>query len=262
MRPRPLAKVPLWLTYLFLYAPVVVLVVMSFSAGDSPYAFEGLSLRWYGELAGDDEILHGLVNTLIVAAGCAALSTVLGTLLAVGTGRGTRSRLLDAVTLLPAVVPDLLLAVSLLVLYAAVHFTLGLHSVLLAHTVFGTAFVAALVRTRLAHTDPALEEASRDLGATPLVTFVRITLPSLAPGIAAGALLAFTLSVDEFVIAFFTAAPTEPTLPVVVYSMIRFGVTPEINALATLLLTVSFTAVVLAQRLTRTTTPGAPEVNG
>ncbi|MFG2115675.1 ABC transporter permease [Streptomyces sp. NPDC048718] len=258
-RNRPATLLPFWLTYVFLYAPVVVLVTMSFSAGGSPYAFEGFSLRWYGELAGDDEVLRGLVNTLIVAAGSAALSTVLGTLLAIGTGRGTRSRLLDAVTLLPAVVPDLLLAIGLLVFYAAVRLTLGLHSVLLAHTVFGIAFVAALVRARLAHTDPSLEEASRDLGAPPLTTFVRITLPSLAPGIAAGALLAFTLSVDEFVIAYFTAAPTEPTLPVVVYSMVRFGVTPEINALATLLLTASFTAVVAAQRLTRTTTARASE---
>nr|WP_221474095.1 ABC transporter permease [Planomonospora venezuelensis] len=245
--------VPFWATYVFLYAPIAVLVVMSFNSGDSPYSFEGLSLKWYGELAGNAEIGKGLVNTLVVAAGSTVLSTVLGTLLAVGMARHSRSKVLDAIGVLPAVLPDLVLAIGLLVFYASIRMTLGLHSVLLAHTVFGMAFVAAVVRTRLAHADTSLEEASRDLGAGPVTTFFRITLPQLAPGIAAGALLAFTLSVDEFVIAFFTAAPTEPTLPIVIYSMVRFGVTPEINALATLLLAVSFTVVIVAQRMTRLT---------
>ncbi|MCG5219088.1 ABC transporter permease [Streptosporangium sp. KLBMP 9127] len=253
MRESRLLHVPFWATFVFLYAPIVVLVVYSFNAGDSPFSFEGFTFRWYGELAGNADIRTGLVNTLVVAAGSTVLSTVLGTLLAVGLARHTRSRLLDAVGLLPAVLPDLVLAIGLLVFYSAIKITLGLHSVLLAHTVFGMAFVAAVVRTRLAHADTSLEEASRDLGAGPLTTFARITLPQLAPGIAAGALLAFTLSVDEFVIAFFTAAPTEPTLPIVIYSMVRFGVTPEINALATLLLAVSFTVVIVAQRMTRLT---------
>ncbi|MET8145410.1 ABC transporter permease [Sphaerisporangium sp. NPDC005288] len=250
---RRLIYVPFWATYVFLYTPIVVLVVMSFNSGKSPYVFQGVSLKWYGELAADATVRQGLVNTLIVAAGTTVLSTVLGTLLAVGMARHTRSRLLDALGLLPAVLPDLVLAIGLLVFYSTVRMTLGLHSVILAHTVFGMAFVAAVVRTRLTHADTSLEEASRDLGASPLTTFTRITLPTLAPGIAAGALLAFTLSIDEFVIAFFTAAPTEPTLPIVIYSMVRFGVTPEINALATILLAVSFTVVIVAQRMTRLT---------
>ncbi|GAT65561.1 ABC transporter permease [Planomonospora sp. ID91781] len=253
MRKPRLLYVPFWATYLFLYAPIVVLVAMSFNSGGSPYSFDGFSLKWYGELAGNAEIRHGLVNTLIVAAGATALSTVLGTLLAVGMARHSRSKALDAIGVLPAVLPDLVLGIGLLMFYVWVKMELGLHSVLLAHAVFGTAFVAAVVRTRLAHADTSLEEASRDLGATPVTTFFRITLPQLAPGIAAGALLAFTLSVDEFVIAFFTSAPTEPTLPIVIYSMVRFGVTPEINALATVLLAVSFTVVIAAQRMTRLT---------
>jgi spermidine/putrescine transport system permease protein len=245
--------VPFWATYVFLYTPILVLVVMSFNSGKSPYVYEGFSLKWFGELVANATVRQGLVNTLIVAAGTTVLSTVLGTLLAVGMARYARSRLLDALGLLPAVLPDLALAIGLLVFYSAIQMTLGLHSIILAHTVFGMAFVAAVVRTRLTHTDTSLEEASRDLGATALATFARITLPTLAPGIAAGALLAFTLSVDEFVLAFFTAAPTEPTLPIVIYSMVRFGVTPEINALATLLLAVSFTVVIAAQRMTRLT---------
>ncbi|MEV0807859.1 ABC transporter permease [Micromonospora sp. NPDC050200] len=245
--------VPAGLTYAFLYLPIVVLVIMSFNAADTPYRWGGFDTAWYGRLFADRAVREGLINTLLVAAGATALSTVLGTLLAVGLARYTRSKLLDAIAVAPAVLPDIVLAIGLLAFYTAVQFTLGLHSILLAHTVFGTAFVAAVVRTRLAHVDGSLEEASRDLGATPLQTFVRITLPSLAPGIIAGALLAFSLSIDEFVIAFFTAGPQDPTLPIVIYSMVRFGVTPEINALATLLLAVSFTFVIVAQRLSRLT---------
>ncbi|MER5650320.1 ABC transporter permease [Streptosporangium sp. NPDC002524] len=253
MRRSRLLYVPFWVTYAFLYTPILVLVVMSFNAGESPYIYEGFSLDWYGVLAQNAKIREGLVNTLIVATGSTALATVLGTLLAVGLARHTRSRALDALGVLPAVLPDLVLAIGLLVFYATIKSTLGLHSVLLAHTVFGMAFVTAVVRTRLTNADTSLEEASRDLGATPFTTFLRVTLPQLAPGILAGALLAFTLSIDEFVIAYFTAAPTTPTLPIVIYSMVRFGVTPEINALATLLLLVSFTAVIVTQRMTRLT---------
>ncbi|WP_181871170.1 ABC transporter permease [Sphaerisporangium album] len=253
MARRRLIYVPFWLTYVFLYTPIVVLVVMSFNSGRSPYVFEGASLKWYATLAGDETVREGLINTLVVAVGTTVLSTVLGTLLAVGMARYTRSRLLDALGLLPAVLPDIVVGIGLLVFYNLVQVTLGLWSIVLAHTVFGMAFVAAVVRTRLTHADTSLEEASRDLGATPLATFTRITLPALAPGIAAGALLAFTLSLDEFVIAFFTAAPTQPTLPIVIYSMVRFGVTPEINALATILLAVSFTVIIVAQRMTRLT---------
>ncbi|WP_371780236.1 ABC transporter permease [Streptosporangium subroseum] len=251
-RPR-LMYVPFWMTYVFLYTPIVVLVVMSFNSDDSPYTFGGFSLKWYGELASDANVREGLINTLIVAVGSTVLATALGTLLAVGLARHSRSRLLDAISVMPAVLPDLVLGIGLLVFYATIKVTLGLYSVVLAHTVFGMAFVTAVVRTRLANSDTSLEEASRDLGATPFTTFFRITLPQLAPGIVAGALLAFTLSIDEFVIASFTAAPLEPTLPIVIYSMVRFGVTPEINALATLLLAVSFTVVIAAQRMTRLT---------
>ncbi|MEW2402452.1 ABC transporter permease [Streptomyces sp. NPDC046862] len=256
---RRLAGLPLWLTYVFLYTPVVVLVVMSFNRSESPYQWGGFGTGWYGTLVRDDEVLRGLVNTVVVAAGATGLSTVLGTLLAVGLARhASRSRLLHALSVMPAVLPDIMLAIGLLAFYSLVSATLGLHSVLLAHTVFGLAFVTAVVRTRIAHADPSLEEASRDLGAGAVGTFLRVTLPGLAPGIVAGALLVFTLSLDEFVIAFFTAGPQDPTLPIVIYSMIRFGVTPEINALATVLLTVSFTVVIAAQRISRPSRPSRP----
>ncbi|MGW2218483.1 ABC transporter permease [Nonomuraea sp. NPDC001684] len=260
MRRPKLLYVPFWVTYAFLYVPIIVLVVMSFNSGKSAYTYEGFSLKWYGELAADEKIREGLVNTLIVALGSTAIATVLGTLLAVGLARYTRSKLLDAISLMPAVLPDLVLGIGLLVLYALINtflaqwdaqFALGLPTVTIAHAVFSMAFVAAVVRTRLTNADTSLEEASRDLGAGPVVTFMKVTLPQLVPGIVAGALLAFTLSLDEFVIAFFTIGNAEPTLPIVIYSMVRFGVTPKINALAAILLLVSFTAVIAGQRMTK-----------
>jgi spermidine/putrescine transport system permease protein len=149
----------------------------------------------------------------------------------------------------PAIFPDIVLAFSLLAFYTLIGFTLGRVSVMLSHVIFNTAFVASIVRTRLHNFDRSVEEAALDLGASELRTFRRITLPIITPGIVAGALLAFTLSVDEFVIAFFTNGPANPTLPVVIYSMVRFGVTPDVNALAVVLIAVSFTVILVAQRL-------------
>lgn len=234
----------------FLYTPIAVVVVMAFNETGSAYRWSGFSTRWFGELAADQVILGALGNTLVVAAGATALSIVLGTLLAIGLARYVRSGLLDAFALGPAVAPDIVMAMGLLTLYVTLGFSLGLHSVLLAHVVFGTALVTATVRARLGHLDPALEEASRDLGASALQTFWRITIPGVMPAIIAGGLLTFTLSLDEFVIAFFTDGPATPTLPIVIYSLVRFGITPEVNALGAILLLVSIVTVLVAQRLT------------
>lgn len=260
-RPRAVRKprgilIPLWLGYVFLYLPILIVVIMSFNASSNLFVWQGFSLRWYPALFADERIMQGLGNTLIVAAGATAIATVLGTLLAYGIQHYTRGGLIRAFAIAPAILPDLLLGIGLLTFFSLLAVTLGLHSVILAHAVFATAFVTAIVLARMATLDPSLEEASRDLGAGPVRTFMRVTIPQLMPGIVAGALLAFTLSVDEFVIAFFTTAPTQPTLPIVIYSMVRFGVTPEVNALATLLLLVSIVTVIAAQRLTRLT--GSP----
>lgn len=253
-----LLRIPLWLTYAFLYLPILVVVILSFNDSDSLFVWKGFSLRWYPELFADSAVMEGLRNTVIVATSATVLATVLGTLMAVGIHRYTKGGLVRAFAVAPALLPDLLLGIGILSVFSLLGLTLGLHSVIMAHTVFAMAFVTAIVLARLAHLDPSLEEASRDLGATGLRTFTKVTLPQLAPGIVAGALLAFTLSLDEFVIAFFTAAPTTPTLPITIYSMVRFGVTPEINALATVLLLVSVVTVIGAQRLTKTTdTPEA-----
>lgn len=241
------------LTYAFLYVPILVLVALSFNASGLPTAWGGFSGKWYGALAVNADIREGLRNSLLVAVGATALSTVIGTLLAVGIHRFVRKAILEVLFIAPAVLPDIVLAVGLLSLYTIIDMTLGLTSVLLSHTLFCAAFVTAVVRTRLQHMDPSMEEAARDLGDTAAGAFIRITLPSLLPGVVAGALLAFTLSLDEFVIAFFTNGPISPTLPQVIYSNVRFGVKPDINALAAVLLLISTVAVLSVQRLTRIT---------
>jgi spermidine/putrescine transport system permease protein len=244
-------NVALATVYAFLYVPILVLVGLSFNASGLPTSWGGFSTKWYRQLVDNRDIREGVGNTLLVAVGATLTATVVGTLLAVGIQRFVRRPLFQAVFVAPAVLPDIVLAVGLLSFYTWIDLQLGLRTVLLSHALFCTAFVTAVVRTRLQHVDASLEEAARDLGDSAVGAFVRITLPSLAPGIVAGALLSFTLSLDEFVIAFFTNGPTTPTLPQVIYSNVRFGVKPDINALATVLLVISTTAVLSAQRLTR-----------
>jgi len=253
VRKSGFGRVPLWLTYAFLYVPILIVVIMSFNSSKNLFVWRGFTLDWYPAVFADNAIMVGLQNTLIVATSVTVLATAIGTLMAVGIHRYTRGGLIRAFAISPALLPDLLMAVGLLSLFSLLSMTLGLYSVVIAHTTFAMAFVTAIVLARLANLDPSLEEASRDLGATAARTFWRVTLPQLAPGMVAGALLSFTLSLDEFVIAFFTTAPTTPTLPIAIYSMVRFGVTPEINALATMLLFVSVLTVIGAQRLTRIT---------
>lgn len=244
-------RVPFWAAIGFLYLPILVVTAMSFNASSNLFSWSGFSLKWYAEVFRSPEILASLGNTLIVAAAAAVLATVLGTLTAVGIHRYTKGGLIRAIAIAPAMLPDLLLAIGLLSLFTLLNFTLGLLSVILAHTVFAMAFVTAIVLARLAQVDPSLEEASRDLGATPARTLLKVTVPQLGPAIISGGLLAFTLSLDEFVIAFFTTSPTVSTLPINIYSMVRFGVSPEINALATMLLGLTVLAVLGTQRLTK-----------
>ena len=235
----------------FLYLPISVLIFMSFNESDAPFTWTGFSTKWYSVLVNSPNIMEGFQNTLIVAVASTIISLVLGTLLAIGLARYQRSSALEAVALTPAIFPDLALALGLLAVFTSLHLTLGLHSVIISHALFCMAFVTAIVRGRLAQIDSSLEEAAQDLGDSPVGTFFRVTLPSIKPALIAGGLLAFTLSLDEFVIAFFTNGPSTPTLPIVIYSMVRFGVSPEINALATVVLLISALIVTIAQRNVR-----------
>jgi len=237
----------------FLYLPIAVLVALSFNRAGLPTAWTGFSTEWYASLAQNGKILRALANTLIVASASTLISTVLGTLLALGVEQRKPGPLVEATMFAPMIIPDIVLAIALLSFYSLLGWTLGLYSIVLSHAVFNIAFVAAVVRARLKRFDWSLVEASRDLGASEFSTFRRVTLPLILPSVIAGGLLAFTLSVDEFIIAYFTsgAGPASTTLPMQIYAMIRFGVTPEINALAALLMLVSFTLVLVAQRANR-----------
>lgn len=245
--------------FAFLYVPISVLVALSFNEGGLPTAWTGFSTKWYGELLGNDDILSAAFNTLVVAAASTAMSTVFGTLLAVGVEiRRRKGRFLETIIFAPMIIPDIVLAIALLSFFSMLDVTLGLHTVIFSHVVFNLAFVCSVVRARLRIFDWSIVEASTDLGAPTAVTLVRIVLPVLLPAIIAGALLAFTLSVDEFIIAFFTAGAGRDsiTLPMQIFSMIRFGVTPEINALATIVMAVSVVALTLSQRINRGNLPG------
>ena len=244
-------RLPLYGVLVFLYLPISVLIFMSFNESDAPFMWTGFSTKWYSVLVNSPNIMEGFKNTLIVAIITTIISLVLGTMLAIGLARYQKSSALEAVALTPAIFPDLALAIGLLALFTSLHLTLGLHSVIISHALFCMAFVTAIVRGRLAQIDSSLEEAAQDLGDTPVGTFFRVTLPSIKPALIAGGLLAFTLSLDEFVIAFFTNGPNSPTLPMVIYSMVRFGVSPEINALATVVLLISALIVTIAQRNVR-----------
>ena len=180
MRNSRLIKLPFWLTYLFLYLPILVVVIMSFNASANLFVWRGFSLEWYPAVFADEAIMTGLRNTLIVATLVTLLATALGTLLAVGIHRHTRGGLVRAFAIAPALLPDLLLAIGLLSLFSLLGVTLGLHSVVIAHVTFAMAFVTAIVLARLANMDPNLEEASQDLGAGAVRTFMKVTLPQLA----------------------------------------------------------------------------------
>ncbi|MEX0755437.1 MAG: ABC transporter permease [Actinomycetota bacterium] len=240
--------------FLFLYAPILVLVVLAFNESGLPTTWSGFSLHWYREAFANTAITSSLRNTLVVAIASMVLSTVIGSMLAMGLERAARrSRALASVVYAPLVIPDIVLAAALLSFYNLVFsrgfgLQLGLWSVILAHTTFNIAFVAAIVRTRFRDMDWSTVEASLDLGASHLRTIRKVVLPTVLPGVVAAALVAFTLSLDEFVIAFFTAG-TAITFPIQVYSMIRFGVTPEVNAISSVVIVASTLLLIASQRL-------------
>jgi spermidine/putrescine transport system permease protein len=238
----------------FFYLPILLLVANSFNPARFSSRWQGFSLVWYARLFESPEIWQALKNTLVIAVSVTAVSVVLGTAAAFALHRYGSSRLQRLhFTLIyqPLVVPEILMGISLLMFFVAAGVPLGLFTIFLAHVTFCVSYVAMTVLGRLQDFDFSIVEAARDLGASPWQSARRVLLPMLMPGIVAGALLAFTLSVDDFVITFFVAGPGSTTLPLRIYSMIKFGAPPMINALSTLLLAVTLTAVLVSQRLLR-----------
>jgi spermidine/putrescine transport system permease protein len=222
-----------------------------FSFNDSRLSAEwvGFTLDWYRKLASDDAMLAAARNSLLIALAASLVATVLGTMAGIAMHR-YRIRGLSFLVLTPVAMPEILLGVSLLVFFIQVlNLTLGLVSVLVAHITFCIGFVAIVVRASLAGMDESIFEAARDLGATPWQEFRLVTLPLIMPAVSAGALISFTLSIDDFVITFFTAGVGVSTLPLQIFTMIKVAVTPEVNAVSTLLMLVTLTLIVLASRV-------------
>jgi spermidine/putrescine transport system permease protein len=249
VRRRPIA---LWIAagagYAFLYVPLVIVVVYSFNDSRLNAEWVGFTLDWYDKLFHNDEMLTAAGNSLAIALTASLVSTVLGTMAGMALYR-YKLRLLPLLVLAPIAIPEILMGVSLLIFFVLINFTLGLVSVTLAHIAFCIGFVAIVVRARLAGMDETLTEAARDCGATPWEAFRHVTLPLIMPGVIAGALMAFTLSIDDFVITFFTAGAGTVTLPLQIYSMIKIAVTPEVNAVSSLLMLLTLALIIIASRL-------------
>ena len=241
---KPIAKVYTAIIFLFLFAPIAILLVFSFNSGNSLSVFSGFSLYWYKELFQDSNTLEALRNTLVLALCAAILSTVLGTAASVGMNK-LRSKYMRAamntVTNLPMVNPENITGISLMLMFVFVGQMMGLSTslnfgtILIAHVTFCLPFVILQVLPKLRQMDPALPEAAMDLGCPPLKAFLKVELPEIFPGILTGFIMAFTLSLDDFVISYFTTGNGFETLPIRIYSMTKKTVTPKMYALATLI---------------------------
>jgi len=240
------------LAYAFLYAPLVIVVVYSFNDSRLNAEWVGFTLSWYEKLFGNERMLKAAWNSLVIGLTASAVSTVLGTMAGYAMYR-YKVRLLPVLVLAPIAIPEILMGVSLLIFFVMLNITLGMVSIVLSHIAFCVGFVAIVVRSRLAGMDESLTEAARDLGATPWHAFRLVTLPLIMPGVVAGALMAFTLSIDDFVITFFTAGVGSSTLPLQIYTMVKIAVTPEVNAVSTLLMVLTLALILIASKLS----PGA-----
>lgn len=229
----------------FLYAPILVLILFSFNASRLSAAWQGFTLQWYRLLAEDEALRLSVWNSLLVALVSTPVATGLGVCAAIGLERHPfrGQKVVESAMLLPLVIPEIMMGVSLMLFFLLVKLPLSLITVTIGHAAFNLPIVLVIVRARLRKLDPSLEEAARDLGATPWQAFSRVTLPLLVPAIWGSVLLAFTISLDDFIVTFFTAGPGATTLPLYVYSMVKSGVTPVINALSAILVVVSMTLI-------------------
>jgi putrescine transport system permease protein len=242
----------LTLGFVFLYLPILLLMIYSFNESKLVTVWAGFSTKWYGELLRNEAMLSAAWVTLRVAFLTATLSTVLGTMAAwvlVRAGRFRGRTLFSGMIYAPLVMPEVITGLSLLLLFIALNVERGLMTVVIAHTTFAMCYVAVVVSSRLVSFDKSLEEAALDLGCSPLDAFLSVTLPIIAPSVIAGWLLAFTLSLDDLVIASFTTGPGATTLPIKIYSAVRLGVSPEINALSTILISLVALGVIAASLL-------------
>lgn len=255
--------------FIFLWAPIILLIIFSFNDSRTVNEWRGFTLRWYSNIFNNvigtearfstNLMLESLGNSLIVGVAATIIATVIGTMVALSLVRGTYpgKRIIDSVLFMPLVIPEITQGVSLAMFFAITFEFMkeslgltarnGFPTIIIGHVVFNISYVVVVVRARLADMNPRLEEAANDLGANPWQTFWRITFPQIVPGIIAGALLAFTLSLDDYVMTFFTSGPGTTTLTVFVYGLLKTSVSPEINALSTLIMVVSIIMIAISQ---------------
>lgn len=246
-----LKRVYATLIYVFLYAPILILIIFSFNESKSRGSFTGFTLKWYKELFRDRQIMQAMYYTLLVAFITSVVSTILGTFAAIGIHnmKKTPKKLSLNLTYLPVLNPDIVTAISLMVLFIAVNLKLGLVTMIIAHVTFCLPYVVLSVLPKLKQLNLNIYEAALDLGATPSYALRKVIIPEIMPGIVSGALLAFTLSVDDFVISFFTTGNGVSNLSITIYSMARRGIKPEINALSTILFTVVLILLLLINKI-------------
>ncbi len=255
----------MWLTllacFLFLYFPLVTLVAFSFNSYKRGFIWKGFSLKWYEKALNNQSLHEAFFNSMHVAAVSTVVSTALGAMLGLALYRywfpwkGTY----EGIAHLPIVIPEICMAVAMVTFFWAIGIELSLSTVIVSHIAFTIPFVAVVVRARMAGFDKSLEEASRDLGASEWQTFWYVTFPYMIPGLVAGALMAFVLSLDDFVITFFTAGVGDNTFPVKIYSMLRFSVTPEVNAASTILIAITLSLTLVAMIMQSRWTKGHKE---
>ncbi|MEO0822682.1 MAG: ABC transporter permease [Pseudomonadota bacterium] len=253
--PGPTLRALMLLGFAFLYAPIVILVIYSFNASKLVSVWGGWSVKWYAALLENQSLLDAAWVSVLVAVTASSLATVLGTMAGFALARVPRflgRTLFSGMVLAPLVMPEVITGLSLLLAFIAVSIDRGFLTIVLAHATFSMCYVAVVVQARLAGFDRSVEEAAADLGARPPTVFRRVTLPLIMPGIVSGWLLSFTLSLDDLVIASFTSGPGSTTLPMKIFSAVRLGVTPEINAVATILIgLVAFGTIVWSLTLKR-----------
>ena len=242
MKNRPIKNLFIFLVFIFLYLPIIVLVVYSFNSSSMNILFENFTFKWYEEIFNNKELIESFLNTLMVAGISTVVSTILGTMAAYGLYKYNFpfKNLLNSLIYIPIVIPEIVLGISLLSIYTLMRLELGLHTIIISHIAFSIPFVIVSVRSALTRETITYEEAAKDLGASNFKIFKDIIIPIILPGIVSGATLAFTLSLDDVVISYFTAGPGSNTLPLYIYSMIKTGITPDVNALTTIMLLIVF----------------------
>lgn len=247
-RHRHLKNLFIFLVFLFLYLPIITLIVFSFNTSSLNILFEGFTLEWYGKLFSNTTLLEALKNTIIVSVVSTVISTFIGTLAAIGLQKYNfiGKNFINKLLYVPVVIPEIVLGISLLSVYTLLKLNLGLGTLIVSHIAFSIPFVIISVRTVLNSTNLQIEEAAHDLGANDFKALTNVIIPEIMPGIISGATLAFTLSLDDVIISYFTAGPGSNTLPLQIYAMIKTGITPDVNALTTLMILVIMTVLIIS----------------